>query len=68
MALFWYCRMEWAKTKSFSLSYLFLDHPELLVHRLEVVPVEPGPVEGGLEVPEGEAADGLLDAGHEGGH
>ena len=38
------------------LSYLFLDHAELLVHCLEVISEEAGPVEQLLEVPQGDLA------------
>ena len=39
------------------LSYLFLDHAELLVHCFEVISEEAGPVEQLLEVPQGDLAD-----------
>ena len=38
------------------LSYLFLDHAELLVHCLEVISEEAGPVEQLLEVPQRDLA------------
>ena len=38
------------------LSYLFLDHAELLVHCLEVISEEAGSVEQLLEVPQGDLA------------
>ena len=42
--------------------HLLFDHPELLVHRLEVVSEEAGPVKQLLEVPQGDLPDGARQA------
>ena len=49
-------------------THLLLDHAELLIDRLEVEPIEAGPVEEGLEISEGDVSDLLVDARHERGH
>ena len=49
-----------------SCSHLLLDHAVLRVRVLDVVPVEAGPVEHGLEVAQGDPAQRLAHACHEG--